>query len=214
MFDTGAVSRRGQRAAKPTKGDRQERALLTVAAQIIAEGRTSTVSVSDIADAAAISRAAFYFYFASKQELFASVVDETVSVFNARILEAVARDYDDPAEGVRATITSAGQLWWDHSAIMVSSVMLGTTMPDVYRRNMENISNVRTPTIELLKRYGTVPEAHDDKAATELVTSLILLCERSFYDLMRGTPTPAELDQLVSRLSTIWLRAFGIAEPS
>jgi len=214
MSDTGVVSRRSQRASQPTKGDRQERALLDVGSRLLEAGTAASVSVSEIADAAGISRASFYFYFSSKQALFASVVDETVSLFNERITDVAGQEYDDPASAVRATIEFAAQLWWDHAAVMISSVELGTTMPDLYARTMQNIAIVRAPTVALLQRYGTVPESSDEVAAAELVTSLIMLCERSFYDLMRGTPAPADRDRLTDRLAAIWLRSFGIRESS
>ena len=44
---------------------------------------------------------------------------------------------------------------------------------------MANIAVVREPTVALLRRHGQVPEAHD---AEQLVTALILMTERTFYD--------------------------------
>lgn len=73
---------------------------------------------------------------------------------------------------------------------------------------MANIAVVREPTVALLRRHGQVPEAHD---AEQLVTALILMTERTFYDLMRGTPTVAQRDALTTRLTRIWQRAFGFA---
>lgn len=73
---------------------------------------------------------------------------------------------------------------------------------------MANIAVVREPTVALLRRHGQVPEAHD---AEQLVTALILMTERTFYDLMRGTPTLAQRDALTTRLTRIWQRAFGFA---
>ena len=128
------------------------------------------------------------------------------------VREVTAAEHEDPAAAVRSTVESAARLWWEHGAVMTSSVTLGTTVPELYDRTMQNIALVREPTVDLLKRYGTVPEASDDVAAAELVTSLILMCERTFYDLMRGNPTENDRDRLVARLGTIWLRAFGIEE--
>ena len=76
---------------------------------------------------------------------------------------------------------------------------------------MANIAVVREPTVALLRRHGQVPEAHDAADAEQLVTALILMTERTFYDLMRGTPTLAQRDALTTRLTRIWQRAFGFA---
>ncbi|MHC5794808.1 TetR/AcrR family transcriptional regulator [Lacisediminihabitans sp. FW035] len=211
MIDTEVSPRRAQRQEHPSKGDRRERALLEAAGRLLQAGTFGDVSVAGIASEAGISRASFYFYFASKQALLASLLDEAVQHFNARIISVVASDrFDSPADAVRSTVEAAGELWWDHRTVLCASVELGSAMPEVYERTMANLSVVGAPTVALLQRYGTVPEARDTVAAEGLVSVLMLMSERSYFDLMRGDPTPAARDALTERLVTVWLRAFGL----
>jgi hypothetical protein len=55
-----------------------------------------------------------------------------------------------------------------------------------------------------------VHEAHDDDAASALVSALMLMSERNYFHLMRGAPTIAERDSLTTTLQWIWLRSFGL----
>jgi len=211
VIDTEASPRRAARPVRPTKGDLRERALLDAAARLLLAGTFAEVSVAGIASEAGLSRASFYFYFASKQALLASLLDEAVQHFNERIVSVVDSDqFATPADAVRATVEAAAELWWDHRTVLCASVELGSAMPEVYDRTMANLSVVGAPTVELLQRYGTVPEALDAEASEGLVSVLMLMSERSYFDLMRGDPTLAARDALTERLVTVWLRAFGL----
>ena len=212
MTDIDVSPRRAQRSEVPSKGDLRERELLDAAGRLLAEGTFGAASVSEIATEAGLSRAAFYFYFASKQALLATLLDDAVAAFNRQIHDVVNDDFASPAEALRATVRAAAELWWDHRAVLKASVELGTAIPEVYERASANFALVGAPTLELLQRHGTVPEASDRAAATALVTALMLMSERNFFDLMRGKPTAGERDALTSTLQTIWLRSFGLAD--
>jgi AcrR family transcriptional regulator len=199
------------RSERPAKGDARENALLEAAERLLEAGQFADASVADLARAASISRANFYFYFASKQALLASVVDAAVGKFNNQILLALDAT-ESPAVSLRSTVAAAAQLWWEHRAVLSASYELGASIPEVYDRTMANLAVVRAPTVELLQRYGKVPEARDLEAATGLVAALTFMSERSFYHLMRSDPTIADRDELTERLARIWLRAFGLED--
>jgi AcrR family transcriptional regulator len=208
-----ARPRRAARAEAPSKGDRRERDLLDAAGRLLASGSFAAASIAEIATEAGLSRASFYFYFASKQALLATLLDDAVQQFNRQIADVVGRDdFGSPAQALRATVQAASELWWDHGVVLRASVELGTAMPEVYERTMANFAVVGAPTVELLRRHGMVPEAAHDSSASALVKALMLMSERNYFDLMRGTPTLAERDSLTSTLQTIWLRAFGLAD--
>jgi TetR/AcrR family transcriptional regulator, ethionamide resistance regulator len=204
----GPMSRRGGR---PSKGDQREEAILDAAERLVMAGGYASASVADLAEAAGISRAAFYFYFASKEALLASVVDRAVQGFNDRIAAVMdVPDGADPAAALRASVEAAGELWWEHSAVLCTSVELGARMPEVYQRTQENLAIVNRPTVAMLRRYGRVPEAEDPEEADALVVDLTLLSERVFFHVMREGPARDELDRAVGRIARIWLRAFGL----
>jgi TetR/AcrR family transcriptional regulator, ethionamide resistance regulator len=211
VTENGVISRRAQRAERPSKGDLREQALLQAAERLLGAGVFADASVADIAREAQISRASFYFYFASKNALLACVIDTAVQGFNEQIMLTLdPADSRSPAEALAATVAAAGQLWWDHRAVLVASVELGASIPEAYERTKENLAIVAVPTVALLQRHGRVPEASNYESASRLVTALSLMTERSFFDLLRGTPSIAQRNELTELLTTIWLRAFGL----
>jgi AcrR family transcriptional regulator len=210
-MSANAAPRRSARRDRPTKGDRRERALIEAAQRLLGEGTFEQASVTELAKAAGLSRAGFYFYFVSKQALLASVIDEAVEEFNARIAAQLAPAENQPPTAlIRAGVEAAAELWWEHRTVLLASVDLGAHIPEVYERTMNNVAVVRAPTVALLQRHGQVPEATDPDESERLVTALILMTERNFYDLMRTNPTRTELLQLTERLTRIWQRAFGL----
>jgi AcrR family transcriptional regulator len=213
VIETEAGPRRATRPETPSKGDRRERDLLDAAGRLLGSGEFGGASVTDIAGEAGLSRASFYFYFASKQALLASLLDDALRQFNGQIATVVEESaMGSPTDAVRSTVQAAAELWWEHGVVLRASVELGTAIPEVYERTMANFAVVGAPTVELLRRYGRVQEATDDDSASALVSALMLMSERNFFHLMRGNPTVAERDSLTATLQRIWLRSFGLDE--
>lgn len=205
------LPRRSRRTVSPSKGDLKEQALLAAGGRLLAEARFNEASVADLAREAGLERASFYFYFASKQALLGAVVTQAVAEFSRRLGTELAADGEHPpGDLVAATVRAAADLWWGHRVAMVTSVELGGSVPEVYEQSMRNLALVREPTVELLRRHGKVPEAEDAEEASSLVTALILMSERNFYDLARGNAARADYDALADRLIRIWQRAFGL----
>lgn len=200
-----------RRSDQLAKGDRRELALLDAAEALLKAGTYATASVGDLAQAAGISRAAFYFYFGSKEDLLASVVDRAVQGFNEQISVVLEpTEGVDAASALRASVEAAGELWWNHHHVLLASVDLGTRVPDVYERTQDNLAIVRRPTVALLLRHGRVAESMDPVEADALVLALTLLAERNFYHLMRSSPSRDDLERAIDRIARIWLRAFGL----
>ncbi len=145
MIDTEASPRRAHRAEALSKGDLRERDLLDAASRLLASGAFGAASITEIAQEAGLSRASFYFYFASKQALLASLLDSAVSQFNGQIASVVdGPPVGSPADVVRSTVQAAAELWWEHGVVLSASVELGTAMPEVYERTMANFARRRS----------------------------------------------------------------------
>ena len=185
----------------PTKGDRREQALLGAAERLLANGRFGDASVAELAAEAGISRATFYFYFSSKQDLLAAAIESAVGELESRLVEPPGASADGPvSDTVRGTVRAAADLWWEHRVVLCASVELGSSMPEVYARNRQSIDRVSELTNELVG---------GDASTRPTVTALILMTERSFYDLARDTHPRTAYDELADVLAAIWLRALG-----
>ncbi len=214
MAESVTSPRRAQQAAardRPSKGDQREIALIEAAERRLDAGTFAAASVATLAAEAGISRAGFYFYFASKDALLVSVIDRAVGDFNEQIIAVMAPDADrPPADALMDATRAAAALWWEHGTVLVASTDLGASVTEVYDRTATNFAIVREPTLDLLLRHGTVPEARDEDEGRALVTALLWMMERNLYDCMRSRPERAVLDALAERLGRVWVRAFGL----
>ena len=75
----------GRTARAEAQRERRREALLTAAASLFAQNGFHSTSVSDVIDAADVSRGTFYLYFDSKDGLFLQLMDR----FTGRIMEVV-----------------------------------------------------------------------------------------------------------------------------
>jgi TetR/AcrR family transcriptional regulator, ethionamide resistance regulator len=194
----------------PTKGDRREGALLDAAESLLESGDFASVSVADLAERADISRATFYFYFASKQALLGAVVARAVHDLEQRLIDQSDPQAGTPAERVTRTVQAAADLWHEHRAVLLASVELGTTMPEVYDRGMSSIAAVADLTLGVLRAAGHEAATVEPERTEQLVTALVLMSERNFYDLARTSTVRADYQRLAAVLALIWLRALGL----
>jgi AcrR family transcriptional regulator len=95
----------------PQLGKRRARtrqALIGAAQAYLSEGRTA-VSIQDITARAGVGFGSFYNHFESKDELFETAVDATVTAY-ATLLEDLVADIEDPAETFAASFRLTGRL--------------------------------------------------------------------------------------------------------
>lgn len=86
------------------KKEALRRTALEIAAGLFAERGYAGTSLQDIADALGVSRPALYYYFSSKEEILASLVEE-VTVFSLQQSERVTAKADaDPGETLRVMV--------------------------------------------------------------------------------------------------------------
>ncbi|WP_375388458.1 TetR/AcrR family transcriptional regulator [uncultured Amnibacterium sp.] len=207
------AAQRASRPPRPPAGDAREQVLVYTALELLRSGVFADATIADLAAAAGISRATFYFYFASKEALLASVLDRSVQGFSDRIAGLLgAGRTADAADALTRSVQAAAQLWWDHAPVLVAGFELGARHAAVYERTQSNLAVVLEPTSALLQRVRRVPEAADPERADVLVLALMLMTERSLYHLMRGSPTLDDRRRTTEGLVAIWLRAFGLEE--
>ncbi|MFB9333383.1 TetR/AcrR family transcriptional regulator [Actinoplanes octamycinicus] len=105
----GAVPAIKSRRA-PTKGDQREQALVDAARAVFRDKPISQVTIDELAGAAGITRSGFYFYFESKQALFAAVVDQGIAEADLEVAEWLDSDGLDRA-GLRRGLAAGLARW-------------------------------------------------------------------------------------------------------
>jgi AcrR family transcriptional regulator len=101
---------------QPGNGKREalKRTVIEVAAKLFAERGFAGTSPQDIADALGISRPTLYYYFSSKDEILAALVEE-VTVFSQQQSTQVAKADRNPGESLRLMTRNHAKLLLDHA---------------------------------------------------------------------------------------------------
>ncbi|GHF41582.1 AcrR family transcriptional regulator [Amycolatopsis bartoniae] len=194
-----------RRRGTPSKGDLRERAILDAAEQQLAGGPEG-ITVETLAKAAGISRGAFYFYFGSRNDVLAALVERTVTTLRAEVdaADAAAAPADALREGVRHT----ARMWREHGPVMRVAVELSPTVPAVDEAWRSAVDALAATTRRIAERAG-VPAGTGPTDAGALTTALVWMTERTFY---QATVTGTSLDEATTTLVHVWLTALGLRE--
>ena len=195
-----------------SKGDQREHELIRCAERLLDEGTFHDASVADIATAAGVSRPAFYFYFASKDALLASVVETVHHDIAARLLAGLDR-YGEPAQQIAGAIHAGADAWWEHRAAMSAAMQLAQRIPELGERMRMSMTDVNRRCTEILLSHGGVPESRSPARAARLVEMLALMNERVFSHQVPRARTRRELRTTEESLLAIWTRTLGLPQP-
>ncbi|MFC6510767.1 TetR/AcrR family transcriptional regulator [Promicromonospora citrea] len=202
-----AVESRGRRRrATPTKGDRRERAILDAAEQQLGSDGYDRMTVATVAQAAGITRGALYFYFGSKNEVLAALVERTVTALRAEI--DAADDGAPPAQAVRQGLEQTARMWREHGTVMRAAVELSPTVPAidaVWRSAVEALADTMCRVAE---RAGA-PAGSGPRDAAAVTGALVWMTERVFYQAS-ASAGPDALDGATDTLSHVWSRTLGL----
>lgn len=99
-------------AAPPQYANREEQ-LLDIARRLFAYRGYAATSLRDIAEEARISKAALYYHFQNKSDLYERVVIQSMEALVQRVTEEVAR-FDTPTERVHAFMRSSAEFLDSH----------------------------------------------------------------------------------------------------
>jgi AcrR family transcriptional regulator len=198
-----------RRVGQQRKGDQRETDLIRCAERHLDEGSFASASVAELAAAAGVSRPTFYFYFASKEALLASVIDTAHAEIAERLITALDQPAP-PADRLAATIRAGADAWWEHRAAMSAAMQLAQRVPELGERMRASMREVNERCTDLLTAHGTVPERHDRTAARNLVETLALMNERVFSHEVPRARSRHQLAPVEERLLLIWTRTMGI----
>lgn len=200
--DEGARGRR--RRATPTKGDLRERAILDAAEQQLAADGYDAMTVATIAQAAGITRGALYFYFGSKNEVLAALVERTVTRLRAEIDDA--DDGVAPEDAVRQGIAWTARMWREHGTVMRAAVELSPSVPAVEQLWRSAVVALADTMRGVAERAG-VPHGPGPHDAAAVAAALVWMTERAFY---QAAATGGAVDETAATLAHVWLTTLGL----
>jgi TetR/AcrR family transcriptional regulator, ethionamide resistance regulator len=199
-----ARRRHGRRAAPPgAAGHDLREAILAATARLLADHSFTDLAVSDILDAAGISRGTFYFYFDSKQAVLGELVQRAVAQGHMAAAPWLAGPAD-PVAALRTGTAAGAQLWQASAPVLRAIVENWRTDPRLTALWLEQMQSFTDATIA---QFAADPRAQESLTGhdTEAVASaLTWLGERLYYLAATGTPPFDNQDTLIDTLVYIW----------
>ncbi|KTE04169.1 hypothetical protein ATE68_00490 [Sphingopyxis sp. H038] len=203
-----APSRRAQRRVEqPRSGDERERAILAAARAALKARTFDTMSISELVASAHVSRPSFYFYFASKDALLATLIEEVLAEIRSNLELANAREGADTRARIREGVGHIVAAWLSHREILCAAVELGSRLfvvEDMWRRAV--IGSVEL----FLHRLDLEQISRDAETLRRQAHLLAWGQERNLYNLAKSGGDVAAFAALATDLTEMWFSAlFG-----
>ncbi|MDQ0190673.1 TetR family transcriptional regulator [Alicyclobacillus cycloheptanicus] len=153
--------------------------ILTAAERVFAEKGYSGSSLDDVAAAAGLTKGAVYWHFASKSDLFLSILERNVFE-HVRLLpnefEAIAESDNRPQAVVAWLRTELERLTADRSQAMLFFEFVSSTRDEAVEMSMREVRQralaEALPLIESLQRRGLLTDAVDPATIGRMVLAL------------------------------------------
>jgi AcrR family transcriptional regulator len=187
-----------RRARGEPAGATQE-AILRATAEILRDTPLADVAVRDILERAGVSRATFYFYFASKYApvatLFRGILEDVLAVFDRYWASA---EGGDPAAGLRDALAASYTLFAANAPLLraVADARADPEIGEAFHAMIDRLIAMAQAKIE---RDAAAGDAH------ALAAAMIWMNERCFYLHSLGAGSPwADDDEMLDALAAVW----------
>lgn len=202
------MSKPGQRPwSTRTAKDRQDSttrtALLDAAEALFAERGYKQTTVAHITDRAGVSRATFYVYFSSREEVFRALA-QLVRDEIAEVQRVAARSSDDPRVIIETSIRAALDIYSRKTrliTVMQHQALADAGVAALWDEIQQTPSKVDAEFIRLLRReHGANPAASAETVAEVISAALVHLAGLIARDPARGEDLAGELIALYHRM--------------
>ena len=211
---TEALSRRGQREAEPRQGDQRERAILDATRRLLDDAPLTELTVGRIAIAAGVPRSSLYFYFSDKTQIFEVLLAQVLEGMSAEVERWLLDPGNLSQSWLHRSIAAAVEVARQNSGVMRAATESRGSLPGVERvcrEYFERSVERATVLIERDRAAGTAPS--EGPSAGDIARALMLMTERTIYDLLRSGQGRDAAEQLVETLTVLWARGVG-SEPA
>jgi AcrR family transcriptional regulator len=141
-----------RRRTEVRKGDARELALLDATEELLRAGSVQDLTVEAIAGRAKLTRTAFYFYFASKEQ----AVGRLAQRYLGEIFDAAKPAFDSEIpldEGIRAAIENQVEVWGKHGRALAAVADLAASDPAIRELWTNQIEAFVEPVRERITTY-------------------------------------------------------------
>lgn len=201
-----AYDENGRRIAAPSKGALREKQILDEAEKQLLNTGHEAMTVESIATAAGLTRGALYFYFRSKNDVLAALVQRITVELTSAVATRRAAAPNSAHNALLSAIDLTRDLWSRHGAVMRAAVELSPSVPVIDQL----WSSARFETIRSLTEIteSASIEASASKRAS-VVSALVAMTERVFYEAVRSN---SDLDAAAEVVAMIWSRTLPLPQ--
>jgi AcrR family transcriptional regulator len=190
------------RRAIGDQGGATEEAILRATGELLQDTPLADVAVRDILERAGVSRATFYFYFASKYApvaaLFRGILEDVLAVFDRHW---AATEGADPRRGLRDALAASYALF-AANAPLLRAVADARADPEVGEAFHAMIDRLIATAEAKIARESAAGDPH------ALAAAMIWMNERCFYLHSLGAGSPwADDDEMLDALAAVWTGA-------
>jgi AcrR family transcriptional regulator len=185
----------------PSKGDQREEAILDAAEVQLSSLGVDRMTVETIATAVGITRGAFYFYFGSKNDVLAALVERTVARLRESVEAANAPETGNPGEALRRSVDLTARMWRQHGDVMRVAVELSPSVAAIEQHWNSTVEATTETTRQILNRAG-LSDGGGPRDATALARALVWMTERSFY---QAFTRQSSLEEVAETVAYVWL---------
>ena len=209
MPDPPAPSSRRESREPAGRNGEIEEAICAAAERLMAERPFTQLSVADVLTEAGVSRASFYFYFASKYALLERLAERvTGGVFGVSRAWFDADD-GDPRAQLHDAVAGAFDAWSLHGPLIRAIIESAPAAPEVaalWERLMGEFVDAAADRIRRDRASGASDAGGPDPQT--LAASLLWMTERALYlSIAGGEPAFQDRERTVEALTEIWFRA-------
>jgi AcrR family transcriptional regulator len=135
----------------------RRRRIQRAARSVFAEKGYAKTSIEQIAREASLSVGAIYLYFRSKEDLYVSLLEETLELFDAELTQIRERgetgNSGDPSDGLRAAWTFLAQ--WATTDIEATCVLRLISQPNIRKQLSDEVAEAIASGIGRLREHVT-----------------------------------------------------------
>jgi TetR/AcrR family transcriptional regulator, ethionamide resistance regulator len=180
-------------------------AVLAATDELLADRPLSAITVRDILERAGVSRASFYFYFASKYAaaaaLLARVGEEADSRFAATWAQ---RDRVAPRDAVRASLQELFDTWDRHTHLLVAAQEAGPEAAELFTVWQGFMAAFVERYAQHVGEERGAGRAVDGPDARELSCALAWMDERALHRYATDAGAP-DREAIIDALTFVWM---------
>jgi AcrR family transcriptional regulator len=196
------------RRAKRVEGEARE-ALLAAAERLLSERTLGELTVGEVLREAGVSRASFYFYFASKHDIVSALAEQVIEEVRLAAEPWLERTDLSPREALHAAMRGALDSWERHGPVLravAESWHASAELGDLWGGLVRRFTAAAAEQVRRERAVGLAPPDGPDPDA--LAAALIWMNERVLYLwATQGEPALADADTVADTLTEIWLSA-------